>query len=277
MLALNLDVVLSGSGAIDLNLIPFYYTWPSVLLLVCLALFVSLTVLPMLRSRMSGRVLNGMLAAVGGYALFALLTTLVLSDWWPSIGSVIVAADFIHSKESISQAHVLAAVLGLLVVATFILRRRDVGSACNLVVWGGIGLPILVALGMSNPLVETRLFVSYPDGYYGEGGRMIRDLLLALVVAYTCLWFVSPRAPSPHEGQSQGQARFRGILRGFTVAILVALSSACFVYVAESIAPYDENQSRICWWRLTMHGGWATGMSHGSVRRCSTLTYWNSA
>ena len=175
-------MVFSGSGTIDPYLIPFYYTWPSVFLLVCLALFVSLTVLPMLRSRMSGRVLNGTLAAVGGYALFALLATLVLSDWWPSIGSVVVAADFIHSKESIPQAHVLAVVIGLLVIATFISRRRDVGSACDLVVWGGIGLPLLVALAMSNPFLEARLFVSYPDGYYGESGRIIRDLLLALVV-----------------------------------------------------------------------------------------------
>ena len=245
MLAFNLDVVFSRSRAIDLYLIPFYYTWPSVLLLVCLALFVTLTVLPMLRSRMSGRVLNVTLAALGGYALFALLTTLVLSDWWPSIGSVIVAADFIYAQESISQVHVLSAILGLLVGATFISRRRDVGSACNIVVWGGIGLPLAVALGMSNPFLEARLFVSYPDGFYGEGGRMIRNLLLALVVAYTCLWLVSPRAQSPHKGQSQGQGRFRGLLRCSVVAILVALSSACFVYVAESIVPYDENQSRI--------------------------------
>ena len=139
----------------------------------------------------------------------------------------------------------LTAILALLVLGVFISRHRDVRTASNVLVWGGIGSMLFIALGMSNPDIEMLLFGSDPHRFYGEGAVWVRDLLLAFVVGYTCLWFVRPRGASTYDGQADGPGRVKRGLQGSMVAFLVALSSACVVYVVESVVPYDENTSRL--------------------------------
>ena len=254
------------SKAIDFDLFPssdaWLLFWMLILLLAFLVLFVSLTVLPMMKSKASNRVLKIMIVAVGGWALLALIITSAHSVWWPGVGSVVISAEFLNiAPQPVPQVHTLSGTVGLLVLVLFVSKYRDVRSACNLLVWCGVGLPMLVALGMSNPEVEALLFRSGLEGFYGEGGRLIRDLLLALVVAYTYLWFANANVAPVQDGQSDGTGHYRSGPQDSMVALLVALSSACFVYVVVSVILYDENVSRISlalgyvWW-VDWHEQW---------------------
>ena len=255
MLLITLDVLstrcgpgsLSRPGCVDVDrIIGFEINissgwWPLIFLAACLVFLVSLTVLPMRRSRTSGRVLNAMLAAVVGWGIFALCITFAQSVWWPSIGSIVVAAQFLDiAPQPVPQVHVLVAILALLVLTVFVSRHRGVRSACNVLVWCSVGSLLLFAFAMTNPDIDSLLFSSQ---FYGEGGRLIRDFLLAFVAAYTCLWFVLSRGSSGYETDDE-PGRFERGMRATQVALLAALASACIIYVVESVVPYDENISR---------------------------------
>ena len=222
--------------------------WPGIFLAflaVSLVLLVSLTVLPMLRSRRSGRVLSVMLTAVMGWGVLVLLITFVQSVWWPYVGSIVVAARFLYiSPQPVPQVHVLTAALAMLVLAVFISRYRDTRSACNLIVWGGIGSLLVITLGMSNPDIEVLLFSSDPLEFYGEGGRLIRDFLLAFVVGYGWLSFVGISSSSAHGVEDNGSGRFRRGLRSVGVVLGVGVASACVTYAAASVVLYDDNFAR---------------------------------
>ena len=103
---------------------------------------------------------------------------------------------------------------------------------------------LVITLGMSNPDIEVLLFSSVPFEFYGEGGRLIRDFLLAFVVGYGWLSVVGISSSSAHGVEDNDSGRFSRELRSAGVVLGVGVASACVTYAAASVVLYDDNFAR---------------------------------